>query len=82
MTAIQQAMTQFDDTVEFSDMRLDNVETLGDCECNDPQCPACFGDCNRQGSQTLYRIDMEDRTGTVFCDDCAEDAWESGLFVD
>lgn len=28
----------------------------------------------------LYRVDMEDRTGTAFCDLCANDAEESGLF--
>lgn len=54
------------------------------CECSDPGCPVHEGkDCNRHGrTKTLYRIDMEDATGTRFCKDCADDAYESGLFDD
>ena len=29
---------------------------------------------------TLRRVDMEDRTGTVFCEACGADAMESGVF--
>lgn len=53
------------------------------CECTDPDCKAHRGsecaviaDC-----QTLYRVDMEDETGTAMCDDCADDAFASGLFT-
>ena len=38
--------------------------------------------CTRKASVTLWRIDMEDITGTRFCDACAEDAMEAGVFTD
>ena len=52
------------------------------CEDGDLQCPACHGHCTRIGTTILYRIDMEDKTGTLFCEECADDASESGLFTD
>jgi hypothetical protein len=52
------------------------------CECADGGCPACHGDCEREATVTLHRVDMEDRTGTLFCDECAEDAMSSGLFTE
>jgi len=59
---------------------------IGDCkcECSDPRCPAHYSvsDCKGVGNQVLYRIDMEDNSGTAFCDACAEDAMDSGLFWD
>jgi hypothetical protein len=51
------------------------------CQCADRACP-CRGRCCRRATTTLFRVDMEDRTGTPFCDGCAADAWESGLFSD
>jgi hypothetical protein len=55
------------------------------CECSDPGCPEHKGQskCAFIGrTQTVYRIDMEDRTGTRMCSKCADDAYESGLFSD
>jgi hypothetical protein len=40
------------------------------------------GKCHEQACVTLYRVDMEDRTGTDFCEQCAADAMESGVFTD
>ncbi len=58
---------------------------LGDCkcECADPGCPAHSGksDCRNVANSLLYRVDMEDETGTALCDDCADDAFDSGLFT-
>ena len=51
------------------------------CECSDPQCPHCGGACDEIGRETLYRIDMEDHTGTRMCAVCSEDAMGSGLFM-
>lgn len=59
------------------------------CECLDHGCPAHRGKpCHRlahtadaRGS-LLFRVDMEDRTGTLFCAACAEDAAMSGLYSD
>ena len=52
------------------------------CECSDPGCPAHLGlsSCAREGADILYRIDMEDETGTAMCEACAADAFESGVF--
>ncbi len=54
------------------------------CQCTDPGCPIHNGtsSCNRKSTSILYRIDMEDETGTPMCNGCAEDAFESGLFTD
>lgn len=45
----------------------------GKCACSDPQCPVCAGKCERQGNLLLFRRDCADSTGTVFCEQCAED---------
>ena len=52
------------------------------CECSDPQCPECQGKCEHWSTEILYRIDMEDETGTAFCDQCSADAMSSGVFTD
>ena len=52
------------------------------CECADKGCPCCHGACKRSGLFTLYRVDMEDATGTLMCHDCMADAMESGLFTE
>lgn len=54
------------------------------CECADKGCPAHQGssDCRNVANTILYRIDMDDQTGTALCDDCANDATMSGLFVE
>jgi hypothetical protein len=57
------------------------------CECADNMCPNHPGeDCKVLASSegkfiTLYRVDMLDKTGTVFCPRCAEDALESMLYT-
>lgn len=53
------------------------------CECCDELCPVHRGEeCQEEGTLTLYRVDMDDVSGTVFCDECAEDALSSGLYTD
>ena len=68
------------------------------CECSDPGCPCdahderrlklavqLFGHaetCTAQATQQLHRIDMDDETGVLFCDECAADAQDSGVFTD
>jgi len=54
------------------------------CECSDTQCVAHAGTpaCNGVAISVLYRVDMEDNSGTAFCEQCADDAMESGLFTD
>lgn len=55
------------------------------CECYDSGCAAPnhrTQRCQSAAITVLYRIDMDDVTGTRFCDGCAEDAMESGLFTD
>lgn len=51
------------------------------CECADHACPHHVGrDCADFSQHKAHRVDMEDRTGVLFCDPCFEDAMESGLF--
>lgn len=54
------------------------------CECADSHCPGHRGYavCPHDATATLYRVDMEDRTGTLFCSECLDDAMMSGLFTD
>ncbi len=52
------------------------------CQCADPGCPVHKGvsHCTTAAAVTLIRVDMQDRTGTMMCRACADDALESGLF--
>ncbi len=54
------------------------------CQCADIQDAPHQGDpiCTNDVSVTLYRVDMDDRAGVDFCEYCAEDAMDSGLFTD
>ena len=54
---------------------------IGRCECRDPGCPVCHGQCKAPAAMTLYRVDMEDSTGTDMCEACASDALEAGVFA-
>jgi len=50
------------------------------CEDTDPSCPECLGSCEERATATLFRVDMEDRTGTRMCEACTGDAMKSGVF--
>jgi hypothetical protein len=54
------------------------------CECADSGCPMHENSqyCDCLASVILYRIDMDDYTGTAMCDDCANDAIMSGMFTE
>jgi hypothetical protein len=54
------------------------------CQCSDRGCPGHPGIsfCIRNATATLFRVDMEDETGTPFCPVCAAGAMASGLFTD
>lgn len=53
------------------------------CECSDVGCPVHHGQavCLSKAKTTVYRVDMEDHTGTRMCEACAGDAMDSGLFT-
>lgn len=51
------------------------------CMCTDPGCP-CEGTCCNDATQTIHRVDMDDESGTPMCNTCADDAMETGLFVE
>lgn len=53
------------------------------CQCCDPGCPVHQGSgrCTAPATTVLFRVDMEDVTGTPMCDECAADGLESGLFT-
>lgn len=53
---------------------------MAKCECKDPGCPFCGGECQRKGTDHLYRIDQEDREGVLFCVGCATDALAYDVF--
>ncbi len=66
-----------------------NLEHLNDneldkCECGDPMCPACYGECHEQATITMFRTDFQispqDISGLRMCHDCSVDAFESGVF--
>jgi len=52
------------------------------CMCSDPDCPIHRGmrQCMHEATCTAYRVDMSDESGTLMCDECANDAMKSGLF--
>lgn len=50
------------------------------CECTDPGCSHCLGYCQDIGETRVFRIDMEDYSGTLMCAKCTDDAMESGVF--
>ena len=49
------------------------------CEDGDPGCH-CEGNCPRYADSIAYRIDMEDRTGTLVCSECSNDMIDAGIF--
>lgn len=53
------------------------------CECSDPGCPVHPGklQCKNRGNALYFRIDMEDESGTLMCNDCGADALDSGVFA-
>ena len=55
------------------------------CECHDKGCTAEMHTeakrCGQLATVILYRVDMEDQTGTAFCEGCADDAAMSGVFA-
>jgi hypothetical protein len=59
------------------------ARALGRCGCADAGCPVHQGvsGCTNPASEDLFRVDTEDRTGTPFCTECADDAWKSGVFA-
>lgn len=61
------------------------------CECYDAQCPVGHDGkrtssvstrCYQRANVLLYRVDMIDASGTAFCQWCADDCYDSGLFTD
>lgn len=54
--------------------------TKQQCECVDPGCPKCGGQCEDKGTQLLTRIDFADEPQLYACFGCADDMLESGVF--
>ncbi len=57
------------------------------CQCADRECPVghtipggALIPCSKEAKTTVYRIDMDDETGTPMCYGCASDAMLSGVF--
>ncbi len=49
------------------------------CQCADPGC-TCEGQCEENAEYLLTRVDMDDVSGTLMCDECSTDAVDTGLF--
>ncbi len=52
------------------------------CQCGDPGCPACQGECKQRAVTALVRSDLfgfPDESGFGMCRPCANDACESGV---
>ena len=67
--------------LESESLPMDNKQYP--CECSDPGCSTHKGkeSCQQYGYTILYRVDMQDETGTMMCIDCADDAFSSGVFT-
>lgn len=78
----------FDEYMPFiTDQDMDKIKRAkwGNCICIDTECGSHWGQaCGYEDVPitTLYRIDMEDLTGSDMCEECADDAMGSGLFTD
>lgn len=61
-----------------------NAQAGALCECSDAGCAAHKGisKCTNKADTILYRVDMDDASGTLMCSDCADDATTSGLFTE
>ena len=49
------------------------------CQCSDQLCRECGGKCINIADLTLYRADIDDTRGTHFCEECANDAFDSQI---
>lgn len=53
------------------------------CECDDPECVVCKGQCLRVASVRLFlngEDDTDSNHGRDFCEDCADYHWEEGQY--
>lgn len=62
------------------DLLTPSAMPLGICQCADPECPHCSGDCVEMATERLFRVDQTDLTGIPMCFFCSEDALNSGVF--
>lgn len=48
------------------------------CQCVDALCGVCAGHCTKVSDLTLYHVDSSYRHEVRMCEDCANEAYESG----
>lgn len=55
---------------------------FGNCECSDPGCPVHRGlpTCPHRATDRVFRVDMADKSGTLMCPGCTEDALDAEVF--
>ena len=58
---------------------------LGVCECSDPGCRACRGECTESATVECWPVECWPKEFEVFisakfCSGCADDALDSGLW--
>ena len=56
---------------------------MSKCECHDKGCRHHLGaTCSEpEAFIVVFRIDMQDASGTAMCEICSEDALETGVFA-
>ena len=52
------------------------------CQCRDPECPECKGECDSFATRTLWRFDWPTEPPLSACAPCAEDMLVSGILVE
>lgn len=50
------------------------------CECTDRECISCHGRCDDAAIAEYARVDTTDSSGVMFCEGCADDACDTGLY--
>ena len=67
--------------VDMASVDREGARMIPRCRCLDLNCPVCHRECLRPAFVKLYRTDLDDEIGTVFCDRCAVAALKSGVFT-
>jgi len=84
IVAARSELAETVDNGDYTDARSTEravADSVLRCRCPDLNCPVCHRGCLRPAFVKLYRSDLDDEIGTVFCDRCAVAALESGVFT-
>ena len=69
-----------EDQKEGTDFDHSDIEgKSGTCQCKDPNCPACHGNCSAPANSSVVNPDDPEGTPMKMCAGCAEDALANGF---